>query len=72
MFKKKHTIKYDNFRLKNPDIKEMMSTLLIQHNLLGDKWGSFHKDIQKVVDKYYPTYKKNLKLWIKGGFPFNI
>jgi len=50
----------------------MMSTLLIQHNLLGDKWGSFHKDIQKVVDKYYPTYKKNLKLWIKGGFPFNI
>ena len=55
------------------DPKEMMATLLIQHNLLkGRAWGRFHKDIQKIDNEYYPINEKNFDKWIKGGMKFNI
>ena len=60
-------------RVNNPDVKEMMATLLIQHNLLsGKSWEKFHQDIQKIVEKYYPTYKKNLKKWFTEERGFSI
>jgi hypothetical protein len=56
--------KCDKLRKKNPDVKDMMATLLIQHNLLhGKSWESFHKDVHKIVQKYYPLYEKGLQEW---------
>ena len=56
------------YRKNNPDVKEMMATLLIQHNLLhGEDWNEFHNDVQKIVYKYYPKYEKGFKAWWKKG-----
>lgn len=55
-------------RKDNPDVKEMMATLLIQHNLLhGKDWNEFHHDVQKLVEKYYPKYQKGVKAWWEKG-----
>ena len=55
-------------RKENPDVKEMMATLLIQHNLLhGKDWGDFHSDMHKLVKKYYPKYKRGMQMWWKKG-----
>ncbi|MBU0459354.1 MAG: hypothetical protein KJ597_06025 [Nanoarchaeota archaeon] len=63
---KKQTKACDQYRKKNPDIKEQMATLLIQHNLLhGKDWEKFHQEIQKIVEKYYPLYQKGLQQWFK-------
>lgn len=62
-----HTKACDKHRKNNPDVKDMMATLLIQHNLLGDKWEPFHKDVHKLVNKYWKTYQKGLKNWFKTG-----
>ncbi len=56
------------YRMNNPDVKEMMATLLIQHNLLhGKDWNDFHHDVGKIVDKYYPKYEQGFKAWWKKG-----
>jgi hypothetical protein len=52
---------------KEKDVKEMMATLLIHHNLLGKEWENFHKDVQELVEKYYPHYEKGMKLWMDKG-----
>ena len=58
----------DAYRKNNPDVKEQLVVLLIQHNLLhGKVWEEFHKDIHKMVKKYFPLYKKGLKNWFKNG-----
>ncbi len=55
-------------RKNNPDIKEMMATLLIQHNLLhGKDWNDFHNDVKRIVHKYYPKYQKGFEDWWKKG-----
>lgn len=55
-------------RKNNPDTKELMAMLLIQHNLLhGKVWTEFHDDIHKVVKKYLPHYKKGLNSWFEKG-----
>ena len=42
----------EELRKNNPDVKDQMATLLIQHNLLEQKdWEQFHKEIQKIVKK---------------------
>ncbi len=48
------------------DVKEKMATLLIQHNLLGSKWGEFHKDLNTLVDKYWKVYEKGMNEWFEN------
>jgi len=44
--------KYPKFNA-GVDVNEKISALLIQHNLLpSHSWTRFHKDKQKIVDKY--------------------
>jgi hypothetical protein len=63
----------DKLRLKGPDIKENIATLLIQHNLLhGKTWERFHQDNQVLVEKYHPKYEKGLRQWFKDGKTNNI
>ncbi len=58
----------DKYRQENPDVKELMALLLIQHNVLhGKVWEEFHQDLRKVVKKYLPLYHKGMKLWWKEG-----
>lgn len=56
----------EQYHKKKPDVKEKMTTLLIQHQLLNDEdLESFHQEIQTIVDKYYPLYQKGLVEWFK-------
>ena len=57
----------DKNRIKKPDVKTMLSEIMLHHNLLGSAWGDFHKDICKIVNKYHPVYRKGLKHWFRTG-----
>jgi len=60
--------KCDQYRQNNPDVKELMALLLIQHNLLhGKVWEEFHQDLLKITTKYLPQYQKGMKSWFKEG-----
>jgi hypothetical protein len=73
VFQMKEKLSCRKNRIENPDVKEMMATLLIQHNLLrGKAWEKFHQDILKIVEKYHPIYKKNLKKYFEEGMGFSI
>lgn len=66
--KKRRTKAGDEVRQHGPDVKEEMTWLLIQHNLLPDKVrGKFHHDLTQIAKKYMPHYRKGLKMWFEKG-----